>query len=367
MENKEKFMARAIELAKLGEGRTNPNPMVGAVIVKNGKILSEGYHAKYGEYHAERNAILSAKQDLQGADIYVNLEPCSHFGKTPPCADLIIEKKFKNVYIGILDPNPLVAGRGVEKLRNAGINVEIGILKEQCEKLNEVFLHFIKTKTPYVAHKFAMSLDGKTATKTGNSKWITGGSSLEKVHSLRNKYQAICVGIGTALADDPMLSCRHENGNDPIRIVCDSTFKIPLGSKIVQTAKEIRTIVVGTSENVENQKLLENMGCEILCVGAKQNGIDTAEMLKKLGEMKIDSILLEGGGNLASSFVDNNLIQKIYCFVAPKIVGGQMAKTPVDGVGIEFMSQAKECNLQSITQYGEDVLLEYGVKKCSQE
>ncbi|MDO4735086.1 MAG: bifunctional diaminohydroxyphosphoribosylaminopyrimidine deaminase/5-amino-6-(5-phosphoribosylamino)uracil reductase RibD, partial [Lachnospiraceae bacterium] len=239
----EQYMKRAIELAEKGRGYTSPNPIVGCVVVKDGRIISEGYHERYGEFHAERNALLRCKEDTEGADLYVTLEPCCHQGKTPPCTDIIIEKKIGRVFVGSMDPNPLVAGKGVQILKGAGIAVETGILEKECLKMNEIFFHFITTKTPFVLSKFAMSMDGKIASESGDSKWVTGEEARAEVHLLRKYYSAIMVGIGTVLADDPMLNCRVEEGVDPIRVICDSSLRIPLDSKIVQTAKEIPTIV----------------------------------------------------------------------------------------------------------------------------
>ena len=241
MEVKERYMRRALELARMGEGRTNPNPMVGCVIVKDGRIIGEGYHEKYGEYHAERNALLRCGEDPAGADLYVTLEPCCHYGKTPPCTEIIIEKKIGRVFIGNVDPNPKVAGGGVKILQEQGIEVETGILEEECRKLNEVFFHYISTGRPFIAAKYAMSADGKIACASGDSKWITCETARKQVHMLRKRYSGILVGIGTVLADDPMLNCREEAGVDPVRIICDFSLRIPMDSRIVRSADTIQT------------------------------------------------------------------------------------------------------------------------------
>ena len=243
MQKKEEYMRRALELARKGEGHTSPNPMVGCVVVKDGRIISEGYHEKYGEFHAERNALTRCTEDTAGADLYVTLEPCCHQGKTPPCTDIIIEKKIARVFVGSMDSNPLVAGKGVQILRDHGIYVETGILDAECRKLNEVFYHYIATKTPFVVMKYAMTLDGKIACATGDSKWVTGEIARTQVHRMRGRYRGIMVGIGTVLADDPMLNCRVEGGVDPVRIICDSNLHIPTESQIVKTASDIETIV----------------------------------------------------------------------------------------------------------------------------
>ena len=239
----QEYMLRAIQLAKKGEGWTNPNPMVGAVIVKDGKIIGEGYHKKYGELHAERNAIASLTESAEGAVIYVTLEPCCHHGKTPPCTEAIIEQKIRKVVIGSRDPNPKVAGKGVQMLREAGVTVVEDFMREECDQLNPVFFHYITTKTPYVVMKYAMTLDGKIATKTGASKWITGESARKEVQHMRHQYMGIMAGIGTVLADDPMLNVRVEGWKSPVRIVCDSKLRIPPGSQIVKSAEKYRTIV----------------------------------------------------------------------------------------------------------------------------
>ena len=233
----QEYMLRAIQLAKKGEGWTNPNPMVGAVIVKDGKIIGEGYHKKYGELHAERNAIASLTESAEGAVIYVTLEPCCHHGKTPPCTEAIIEQKIRKVVIGSRDPNPKVAGKGVQMLREAGVTVVEDFMREECDQLNPVFFHYITTKTPYVVMKYAMTLDGKIATKTGASKWITGESARKEVQHMRHQYMGIMAGIGTVLADDPMLNVRVEGWKSPVRIVCDSKLRIPDDRGLCRTEK----------------------------------------------------------------------------------------------------------------------------------
>ena len=257
----QEYMLRAIQLAKKGEGWTNPNPMVGAVIVKDGRIIGEGYHKKCGELHAERNAIASLTESAEGATIYVTLEPCCHYGKTPPCTEAIIEQKIKKVVIGSRDPNPKVAGKGAQILRESGITVVQDFMREECDCLNPVFFHYITTKTPYVVMKYAMTLDGKIATKTGASKWITGEPARQEVQHMRHRYMGIMAGIGTVLADDPMLNVRVEGWKSPVRIVCDSSLRIPLDSQIVRSAKEYRTIVAyaGREGNEEITEKIERL------------------------------------------------------------------------------------------------------------
>ena len=240
----EKYMRMAIEEAKKGEGFTSPNPLVGAVIVKDDRVIGIGYHKKYGENHAEINAFLNAKEngeDVEGASIYVTLEPCSHYGKTPPCADAIIKNKLKKVIIGCVDSNPKVAGNGIKKLKDAGIDVIVNVLEEECRKLNEVFFYYIANKRPFVVMKYAMTMDGKIATVSGKSKWITSEKTREHSHRFRNKYSAIMVGINTVIEDNPMLNCRLPNTRNPIRIILDSSLKISLDSNICKTSKDIKS------------------------------------------------------------------------------------------------------------------------------
>lgn len=366
MNEEKKYMRRAIRLARGGEGFTNPNPLVGAVIVKNGKIIGEGFHHKYGDLHAERDALKNCEElgnDASGATIYVTLEPCCHFGKQPPCTYALVEHKIAKVVVGSRDPNPLVHGKGNAYLREHGIEVVEDFLKDECDSLNSIFFHFITTGIPYVALKYAMTLDGKIATKTGKSKWITNEKSRKYVHKLRNRYAAILCGIGTVLKDNPMLNCRLSGGNNPIRIICDSHLKIPLNSKIVQTSREIKTIVAcincKSADFAEKKIALEKAGAEILFVNSDENkNVNLQELLTELGRRKIDSILVEGGAEINYSLLEKNLVQKIYAFIAPKIFGGS-AKSPVSGFGVELPSQAFEFKLESTKTFGNDILLNF--------
>ena len=356
---KEEYMRRALELAKLGEGYTSPNPMVGCVVVKDGRIISEGYHECYGEYHAERNALTRCTEDTEGADLYVTLEPCCHYGKTPPCTEIIIEKKIGRVFVGSMDSNPLVAGKGVQILRDHGIEVETGILEEECKKLNEVFYHYIQKKTPFVVMKYAMTLDGKIACATGDSKWVTGEEARRQVHEMRGRYKGIMAGIGTVLADDPMLNCRVKGGVDPIRIICDSQLRIPMESQIVRTASEIPTIVACEHTELESEKkqkkaeALREAGIQIIPTKGA-HGVNLSELMKILGEQKIDSILLEGGGTLNASALEDGIVNKVYAYIAGKIIGGMDARSPVEGIGVEKMKDAIQLTNIEITRIGDD-------------
>lgn len=359
MQEKEEYMRRALELARKGEGHTSPNPMVGCVVVKDGRIISEGYHEKYGEFHAERNALTRCTEDTTGADLYVTLEPCCHQGKTPPCTDIIIEKKIARVFVGSMDSNPLVAGKGVQILRDHGIYVETGILEEECLKLNEVFYHYITAKTPFVVMKYAMTLDGKIACATGDSKWVTGEIARAQVHRMRGRYRGIMVGIGTVLADDPMLNCRVKGGVDPVRIICDSNLHIPLESQIVKTASEIETIVACSQESLEAERKQEKIRklkeAGIQLIGTEgAHGVNLVELMKKLGEQNIDSILLEGGGTLNASALEDGIVNKVYAYIAGKLIGGMDARSPVEGMGIDRMADAIILKDMEIERLGDD-------------
>ena len=351
------YMLQAIQLAKQGEGWTNPNPMVGAVIVKNGRIIGKGYHKKCGELHAERNAIASLTESAEGATIYVTLEPCCHYGKTPPCTEAIIEQKIKRVVIGSRDPNPKVSGKGIKMLQEAGIEVIEDFMREECDRLNPVFFHYITMKTPYVVMKYAMTLDGKIATKTGASKWITGEAARAEVQHMRHRYMGIMAGIGTVLADDPMLNVRMEGWKSPIRILCDSGLRIPLDGQIVKSVGKYRTIVAyADSENTEaKRKRLHEMGVETICCPDENNQVDLKKLMKYLGEEGIDSILLEGGGTLNDSALRAGIVQEVQAFIAPKLFGGMNSKTPVEGIGVRFPSEAVKLKCTDICQIGEDI------------
>lgn len=368
----EKYMRRAIELAKKGSGHVNPNPLVGAVIVRDGEIIGEGYHECYGQLHAERNAIANAKKrgnSLEGSTIYVTLEPCCHYGKTPPCTEAIIEEKIARVVVGSDDPNPLVSGKGFQMLREKGIEVIPHFLKEECDAMNHVFFHYIRTGTPYVAMKYAMTMDGKIACYTGDSKWVTGEESRAHVQTLRNHYKGIMAGIGTVLADDPMLNCRIEGGRDPIRIIADSHLRIPMDSQLVRTAGQ-QPLIVACLPDADEEKAaqLREKGVEVLRIPGVTTADITEEqkevislpvLMKELGARKIDGILLEGGGQLNESALQAGIVDRIYCYIAPKIFGGAQAKTPVEGQGLTRAADAWKFNRIGMQEFGQDILLEY--------
>ena len=355
----ELYMRLALDLAKKGKGWTAPNPLVGAVIVKDGRIIGQGYHEKYGQAHAEVNAIASAKEDVTGATLYVTLEPCSHFGKTPPCSDLVIDKKIKRVVVATLDPNPLVAGKGIERLRNNGIEVVTGLLEEESQQLNEVFIKYIVTKEPFVVMKNAMSLDGKIATVTGESQWISGETARKQVHVLRHELSGIMVGIETVIKDDPQLTARIPNSNNPIRIVVDSQLRIPITSAILTHQDEAKTIIA-TTERADKEKLetLRQLGIEVIMTKEKSGRVNLQELMRTVGAMGIDSILLEGGATLNFSALEENIVDKIQTYIAPKIIGGKDAKTAVEGAGVLSLKNAFKINRLTAVMVGEDLFLE---------
>ncbi len=352
------YMKIAVEIAKKGCGYVNPNPMVGAVIVKDGEIIGKGCHEKYGELHAERNALESCTKIPKGATIYVTLEPCCHYGKTPPCTEAIIASGIAKVVVGSIDPNPLVAGKGVERLRQNGIEVVEGVLEDECNNLNEVFFHFIKEKTPYVVMKYAMTMDGKIATCNGKSKWITGEAARQNVHKDRHRYSAIIVGVDTVITDNPLLTCRIPNGRNPIRIICDTNLRTPITSQIVTTANCIPTYIATACTEKQKQKPFLDAGCMLLHISQKDSHIDLNELMLKLGEEKIDSILLEGGAALNYSALQSGIVNKVQAYIAPKLFGGRNANSPVAGLGVESPNDAFQLTDSKITRFGEDFLIE---------
>jgi diaminohydroxyphosphoribosylaminopyrimidine deaminase/5-amino-6-(5-phosphoribosylamino)uracil reductase len=356
-----KYMQRCLTLAKKAGGLTSPNPMVGAVVVKNNTIIGEGFHTRAGFPHAEVEALKQAGKEARGATLYVNIEPCCHFGKTPPCTDMIIKSGIKSVFIGMQDPNPLVSGNGIKQLQQAGISVEQGLLKTEASRLNEVFIKYITKKRPFVVLKTAISLDGKIATFTGESKWITGEKARKFAHTLRSYYDAVLVGIGTVLKDDPLLTLRGslKNIRQPVRVIVDSSAKIPIECQLLKTTKNMRTIIAVTKNAVASKlKKLTNTGAEVLLTQSQNDRVNLDDLLNKLGSMGITSMLVEGGGEINASFIDSDLVDKLLIFIAPKIIGGREGVSFVQGKGV---SHLRECSLYErprIKRMGEDILLE---------
>lgn len=355
-EQKRLYMKRAIALAKKGEGFVNPNPLVGALIIKNGKIIGEGYHQQYGGPHAEVNAFNHASEDVSGATMFVTLEPCAHYGKTPPCALKIIEKKIKKVIIAKLDPNPLVNHQGVDMLEKAGIEVEYGLLADEVSEQNEIFLKYITEKLPFVAIKYAMTLDGKIATSSGNSKWITNEKSRRHVHQLRHKYQAIMVGVNTIIQDDSHLDTRLEKpSRHPIRIIIDPSLRIPRNAYVIKTAKTIPTWIV--TEKLD--PYLIEMGVRLI----KMDRINLRELMIRLGEEKIDSVLIEGGAHTHAMALKAGIVDKVYAYIAPKLIGGHDAPGPIQSLGLNTMQAALKLTNVKHHQFGEDILIEGYIEK----
>ena len=356
--NDVKYMQLALQLAQKGCGWVAPNPMVGAVIVKYGEVIGQGWHGKYGQPHAERNALTSCKFPPEGATMYVTLEPCCHYGRQPPCTDAILEAGIKRVVVGSDDPNPLVRGKGIQILRAHGIEVTVGVLQEDCKKLNEVFFHYVKTGCPFVVMKYAMTLDGKIAAYTGASKWITGETARNHVQEQRHRFSAIMVGVGTVLSDDPMLSCRIAGRKNPIRIICDTHLRTPVTAQVVTTARQIPTIIATCCPDAERQSAYVSAGCRILHLKEKDGHADLRQLMAKLGQERIDSILLEGGGTLNWSALESGIVQKIQAYIAPKLFGGQASKTPIEGTGVESPASAFHLKNSTWTRLGNDFLIE---------
>ena len=356
----EKYMRMALELALKGRGWVSPNPVVGAVIVRDdGTIIGQGYHERYGELHAERNALKNCMEPPAGATMYVTLEPCCHHGRQPPCTDAILEAGIRRVVVGSGDPNPRVAGGGIRILREHGIEVVEGVLKEECDAVNEIFFHYIQTGRPYVVMKYAMTIDGKIAAYTGLSKWVTGEEARAHVQKLRHELSAIMVGVGTVLADDPMLNCRIPGLTSPVRIICDTHLRTPLDSKVVQTASEIPTIIATCCEDEKAVLQYTEKGCRVLNVAKSGDlHLDLQDLVRKIGAEGIDSILLEGGGTLNWSALESGIVNRVMAYVAPKLFGGSSAKTPVEGRGIPDPQEAVRLRDISVSRLGEDLLIE---------
>jgi diaminohydroxyphosphoribosylaminopyrimidine deaminase/5-amino-6-(5-phosphoribosylamino)uracil reductase len=359
-----KWMRRALKLADKGWGRTRPNPLVGCVIVRDGEILAEGYHAALGRAHAERAAIEQAQSqgiDLTGATLYVNLEPCSHFGRTPPCADLIVENRLARVVVAMEDPNPLVAGRGIQTLRTAGIEVTTGVLELEARQLNEIFIKHITTGKPFVILKAAISIDGKIATHTGESKWISGAQSRKLVHRWRSRTAAILVGINTILQDDPSLTTRlhGKRDMDPARIIVDSTGRLTPQHRVFNADSKAPVIAATTSAiDPIRAEQLQKAGATLLVLDGPEGQVDLQALIDHLGESGIDSILLEGGGRLNEAFLRAGLVDKIMLFMAPKIIGGSASIACFHGEGTEHLTDAIPITDMTVTPVGEDFLIE---------
>lgn len=358
------YMQRALELAARGAGWVAPNPQVGAVIVKNGQIIGEGWHKSYGELHAEREALADCEKrgnDPQGATIYVTLEPCCHQGKQPPCTDALIEAGIERVVMGSFDPNPKVSGKGIAQLRESGIQVDEDCLREECDELLREWLYFIQTGLPYVTMKYAMTLDGKIATCTGDSQWVTGTQARQRVHEDRAKASAIVVGVGTVLNDDPLLTARPEgaeNAHQPARIVLDAQLRTPAESQIALSAYDSPVYIVCEPDApASRREALRDAGCKIITLPTQDGKVDLRELFQELGRRGMDSVIVEGGGTLHGSLLGSGLVNRVQAYIAPKIIGGCNALSPVEGAGIPIMDMALPLQNVQVEQLGDDFLI----------
>ena len=354
------YMKNALELAARARGRTSPNPMVGAVVVKEGQVVGRGYHQRAGTPHAEVHALREAGEKARGATLYVTLEPCCHHGRTGPCTEAVIGAGIRRVVLAMTDPNPLVSGGGVKKLRDAGIEVATGVLEEDARVLNEVFIKYITTGLPFIVAKAAVSLDGKIATRSGKSKWITGPEARAYGHQLRDWYDAILVGIGTVLADDPSLTARPAGGRgrDPVRVVLDSQARLPLQARVLNQDSRAPTVLAVTGRaSPARVDALRQAGAEVLVVNEGPR-VDLAELVRALGQRGITSVLLEGGAGVHGSALSAGMVDKVAWFVAPKIIGGREAPGPVGGPGVEDPSEAAELERVRVSRLGADIYIE---------
>ncbi len=356
-ENDIRYMRLALRLAERGRGKVEPNPMVGCVIVRGGRVIAQGWHKRFGGPHAEVNAVNDAGGRVAGATVYVTLEPCAHFGKTPPCADFLIGRRVERVVVACRDTFPKTAGKGIARLKKAGIRVDEGLLREEARSLNAPFFKLIETGRPYVIAKWAMTLDGRIATKTGDSKWISSGAARRLAHKVRGQVDAVIVGIGTVLADDPELTCRLAKGRNPKRIVLDSMARLPLQSRLVETADDV-PVVVAVSAKAPRARVerLKKLGCGVLTFPAKRGRIDVARVLDWLGSMRVTNVLVEGGGEVLGSFFDAGLVDEVLVFVGPKIVGGA-GKSPVLGSGVSRLADGLRLGPLTVRKHGDTLLL----------
>jgi diaminohydroxyphosphoribosylaminopyrimidine deaminase / 5-amino-6-(5-phosphoribosylamino)uracil reductase len=358
MKNHEYYMGLALKLAQKGRGFVSPNPLVGALIVKNGQIIGRGYHKRYGGAHAEINAFRDAGHHVAGATLYVTLEPCCHQGKTPPCVDSILEHRIKHVIIGAVDSNPLVSCQGINYLRQKGVEVITGILEKECHNLNEVFFHYMETGLPFVTIKYAQTLDGRIATATGQSQWISSEATLKFAHRLRTEHDAILVGAGTIIKDNPELTCRLVRGRNPLRVIVDSDLKIPVQSKIFQNLDQAKTIIATAKKSGEpGYNRIAATGVEILTVNKdKQGNVNLKKLFKMLAARNISSVLVEGGAQIITSVLKDNLANRLVAIIAPKIIGKGIEA--VGDLQIRKLSLAKQLSVQNVKRMGTDIVID---------
>lgn len=360
MDQDEKYMWMALDLARQGRGRTNPNPMVGAVLVKDGEVIGSGYHQFAGGPHAEVIALRMAGEKAKGASLYVNLEPCAHHGRTAPCAEALIKAGVRDVIAAIGDPNPQVSGKGFQRLQEAGIRIKTGILEEKARRLNEVFLKYIVTQMPFVMLKTAMTLDGKIATRTGESRWITGEKSRQFVHRLRDQCDAVMVGIGTVLCDNPRLTTRlaEGGGKDALKVVVDTSARLPLEARVINPGLRNK-LYLATTDTASPEKIraLREKGVEVAILPSSEGHVDLKVLLRRLGERKISSVLVEGGGTLNYSLLEAGVVDKLFIFIAPLILGGRNSPTPFAGEGVDSISRSWQVEQTEIKQFDRDILI----------
>lgn len=362
----EKYMALALELAEKGRGKVEPNPMVGAVLVKDGEIVGKGYHQVFGGAHAEINAIHEGGTNCRGATLYVSMEPCAHYGKTAPCVDAIIKAGIIKVVAAVVDPNPITSGKGIQQLKEAGIEVVVGVMEMQAKRLNAPFFKLMQKELPYITVKWAMSIDGKIATHTGESRWITSDESRKYAHKIRGQMDGVLVGINTVVRDDPLLTCRIEGGRNPKRIVVDNSALLPVNSRLLNTINE-GEIIVAVSKNAQRNRVekLEQLGCKIIQTKDMNGRVDLKELFQRLGERKLTNILVEGGSRVITSVIEGRLADRVMVFVAPIIIGGAGAKSPVLGTGINKISEAAEIDEIEIKRFSNDIVIEGTLKYSS--
>lgn len=346
-------MRLALELARLGEGDVSPNPLVGAVVLKDGEVIGRGYHRAFSGPHAEVFALHDAGDHARGATLVVSLEPCSHHGKTPPCTERIIDAGIARVVFAMQDPNPAVCGRGAARLREAGIDVTEGVLAEEAAGQNEIFVHYVTTGRPFVQLKLAISLDGRIATRTGDSKWISGEPSRAEAHRLRRRFSAVLVGVGTVLADDPALTVRHVRGRNPVPIVLDPTGRMPKSAKLLEAHDS--PIIVTSSMSGEDESALRERGARVWRVPVEEGRLDLPSLLRRLGKEEIDSVLVEGGAETAARFLEARLVNKVSLFIAPILIGGRDAVPALGGSGAGRIADALRLDDLTVARLGEDL------------
>jgi diaminohydroxyphosphoribosylaminopyrimidine deaminase / 5-amino-6-(5-phosphoribosylamino)uracil reductase len=355
----ESYIRLAAEIAKKGMGNVSPNPLVGCVIIKNDRIIGAGYHEQFGGPHAEINAINSATESVEGSTIYINLEPCSHHGKTPPCVERIIECKIARVVVGTMDMNPLVSGDGIKKLKSAGVEVKVGVLEKECIDLNKFFFKYITKKIPFVSLKAAITIDGRIADKYGDSKWISSVASRRYVHHLRSKYDAVMIGTGTALKDNPSLTVRLTEGRNPKRIILDSGLKLNFTQNLLINNSDKKLYILTSRENAGKPKVknLQKRGINTIFVKEDEDGkLNLKSALRELAKIEIASLLVEGGGEVFSSFIKNNLFDDLLLFISPKMLGDGISIT--GNLGIKNMKKAYKLKIRETERIGDDLLLE---------